>query len=114
MGKKVHFLIVPDFGRIENNFGEIGEVFSHDDFDHELCGGTRDPVAALRLQRNDGATQRNRWCEGQNPRWLRAEVEMTSPRGRMFCEGLAAEDDGFFADEDEEDDEALFPPEEGD
>ena len=41
-------------------------------------------------------------------------MEITSPRGRMFCGGLAAEDDGFFADEDEEDDEALFPPEEGD
>ena len=41
MGKKVHFLIVPDFGRIEIDFGEFGEDFSHDDFDRELCGGTR-------------------------------------------------------------------------
>jgi hypothetical protein len=57
MGKKVHFLIVPDFGRIEIDFGEMWEDFSHDDFDRELRGWTRDSVAALRLQRNGGATQ---------------------------------------------------------
>lgn len=38
MGKNVHFLIVPDFGRIENDFGEIGEDFARDDIDRELCG----------------------------------------------------------------------------
>ena len=38
MGKKVHFLIMPIFGRIENHFGEIGEDFAHDDIDRELRG----------------------------------------------------------------------------
>lgn len=38
MGKKVHFLIMPIFGRIENDFGEIGEDLARDDNDRELCG----------------------------------------------------------------------------
>ena len=36
MGKNVHFLIVPDFGRIENDFGEIGKDFARDDIDRGL------------------------------------------------------------------------------
>ena len=32
----------------------------------------------------------------------------------MFCGDLADDDDGFFADEDEEDEAELFPPPEGD
>ncbi len=31
MGKNVHFLIMPIFGRIENDFGEIGKDFARDD-----------------------------------------------------------------------------------
>lgn len=38
MGKNVHFLIMPDFGRIENDFGEIGKDFAHDGIDRGLRG----------------------------------------------------------------------------
>ena len=40
-GQKSAFFDCARFGRIENNFGEMWEDFSHDDFDRELCGGTR-------------------------------------------------------------------------
>ncbi len=33
MGQNVHFLIMPNLGRIEMVFGEMWKDFSHDDFD---------------------------------------------------------------------------------
>ena len=39
--QKGAFLIVPDFGRIEIDFGEIGEDFARDDIDRGLRGWTQ-------------------------------------------------------------------------
>ena len=49
----MHFLIVPIFGRIENDFGEIGADFAREDDGRELRGWMR--IWAGRLRRPVGA-----------------------------------------------------------
>ena len=46
--KKCIFLIVPNFGRIENDFGEMWEDFSHNDFDHRYADLDRLMATACR------------------------------------------------------------------